>query len=98
DFHVTGVQTCALPISRGKTTVATLIYQILKQAGKSVHLAGNIRGVATLGLLNKAKLGDIVVLELSSWQLQGFGERRISPSIAVRSEERRVGKEWRCRV
>lgn len=69
--------------TRGKTTTATLIYEILKRAGKRVHLAGNIRGVATLSLIPKIKSHDIVVLELSSWQLQGFHERKISPHIAV---------------
>ena len=69
--------------TRGKTTVTSLIYHILKYAGKKVHLGGNIRGVATLSLLPKIKSGDIVVLELSSWQLQGFGESKISPHISV---------------
>lgn len=69
--------------TRGKTTTATLIYEILKKAGKRVYLAGNIRGVATLSLLPKIKRGDFVVLELSSWQLQGFHARKISPHIAV---------------
>jgi UDP-N-acetylmuramoylalanine--D-glutamate ligase len=69
--------------TRGKTTVTSLIYHILKKVGKRVHLGGNIRGVATLSLLPKIKSGDIVVLELSSWQLQGFGESKIAPNISV---------------
>lgn len=69
--------------TRGKTTVSSLIYHILKKSGKKVYLGGNIRGVATLSLLAKIKSGDIVVLELSSWQLQGFGELKISPHISV---------------
>jgi UDP-N-acetylmuramoylalanine--D-glutamate ligase len=69
--------------TRGKTTVTSLIYHTLKHAGKKVHLGGNIRGIATLALLKKVKTGDYVVLELSSWQLQGFGEQKISPTISV---------------
>ena len=69
--------------TRGKTTVTSLIYHILKKAGKRVHLGGNIRGVATLALLPKIKSGDFVVLELSSWQLQGFGESKIAPNVSV---------------
>ena len=69
--------------TRGKTTTTSLIYHILKKAGKRVHLGGNIRGIATLPLLPKIKSGDFVVLELSSWQLQGFGESKISPHISV---------------
>jgi len=34
-------------------------------------------------LLKKVKSNDIVVMELDSWQLQGFGEAKISPNVAV---------------
>lgn len=69
--------------TRGKTTTATLIYQILKKAGEKVYLGGNVLGMATLPLLRKIKEGDWVVLELSSWQLQGLGKVQFSPYIAV---------------
>ncbi len=69
--------------TRGKSTTAALIYEILKDAGKRVFLGGNIKDVATLPLLEKVLEGDFVVLELDSWQLQGFGESMISPHIAV---------------
>jgi UDP-N-acetylmuramoylalanine--D-glutamate ligase len=46
-------------------------------------LGGNVRGIATLPLLKKVKKGDIVVCELDSWQLQGFGEAKMSPHISV---------------
>jgi len=73
--------------TRGKTTTTLLIYEILKKAhGESatkVYVAGNIQGKATLPLLREVKGGDIVVLELDSWQLQGFGEAKISPHVAV---------------
>ena len=69
--------------TRGKTTVTNLIYEILKGAGKRVFLGGNIRGIATLPLLKKVKSGDMVVLELDSWQLQGFGDTKLSPHVSV---------------
>lgn len=69
--------------TRGKSTTSILIYEILKQAGLRVHLGGNIKGTAALPLLKKVKPGDIAVFELSSWQLQGFGDAKISPQIAV---------------
>lgn len=73
--------------TRGKSMTTTLIYEILKAnekfLKKSVYIGGNIRGVATLPLLKKVKNGDILVCELDSWQLQGFGEAKISPSISV---------------
>lgn len=69
--------------TRGKSTVTQLIYNILKRTRKRVFLGGNIKGIATLPLLKKVKKGDIVVMELDSWQLQGFGNSCISPHIAV---------------
>jgi len=73
--------------TRGKSMTTALIYEILKQnekfLGKNVFLGGNVRGVATLPLLKEVKAGDILVCELDSWQLQGFGEAGISPHISV---------------
>lgn len=69
--------------TRGKSTTTNLIYKILYEANYPVWLGGNVLGLATLPLINKVKINDWVVMELSSWQLQGFGEARISPHIAV---------------
>ncbi|MDQ7784757.1 MAG: UDP-N-acetylmuramoyl-L-alanine--D-glutamate ligase, partial [Desulfomonilaceae bacterium] len=69
--------------TRGKTTTSTLIHRILSLHRPRVFLAGNIMGTATLPLLEGARADDTVVLELSSWQLQGFHDARISPQAAV---------------
>lgn len=71
--------------TRGKSITTTLIYEILKNniTNRNVHVGGNLRGVATLPLLKKIEEGDILVCELDSWQLQGFGEVKISPQISV---------------
>lgn len=69
--------------TRGKTTTASLIAHALTAAGKRVHLGGNIRGLSTLALLPEIQKGDVCVLELDSWQLQGFGDLQLSPDIAV---------------
>ena len=70
--------------TRGKTTTTYLIYEILKRAFPGrVYLGGNIKGVATLPFLSQVKAGDIMVLELSSWQLQGFHDLGLSPHISV---------------
>jgi UDP-N-acetylmuramoylalanine--D-glutamate ligase len=73
--------------TRGKSMTTALIHHILKSQEKakkpSVFLGGNVRGIATLPLLKQAKPGDILVCELDSWQLQGFGEAKISPHISV---------------
>ena len=69
--------------TRGKTTTTCLIAHILKEAGIPVLLGGNIRDVSTLGLLPQATPQHIAVLELDSWQLEGFGDTCRSPDIAV---------------
>ena len=46
-------------------------------------LGGNVRGVSNLALLKEVTPEHIAVLELDSWQLQGWGEARMSPHIAV---------------
>ena len=70
--------------TRGKTTVAHMIYSTLRETGGwRVHLGGNVRGISTLAMLPIVKKDDVVVLELDSWQLQGFGDLQISPNIAV---------------
>src|SRR5690554_6223391 len=92
DADVTGVQTCALPI--------------LQVLGKSKAEARD-RAAA---LLKKVGLGDkekAYPLQLSGGQQQRVAIARtlaMNPEVllfdeptSARSEERRVGKEWRCR-
>ncbi len=71
--------------TRGKSMTTMLIHHIVKAniKDKQIFLGGNIRGVATLPFLKKVKEGDILVAELDSWQLQGFGDSKISPNISV---------------
>lgn len=66
--------------SKGKSTTASLIRAILLEAGIKARLAGNI-GAPMLGLLED-KLGEkeIIVVELSSYQLDDI---EFSPHIAV---------------
>ena len=65
--------------SDGKTTTTTLIAEILKAKGYNVFLGGNI-GTPLFTKVEEMRPNDIVVLELSSFQLMGMN---ISPSIAV---------------
>ena len=65
--------------SDGKTTTTTLTYNVLKDAGFTVHLGGNI-GIPLFTKLNEIKPKDIIVLELSSFQLMGMD---ISPERAA---------------
>ncbi len=75
---------CPAPIigitgSAGKTTTTTLVGLMLKAAGFTVHVGGNI-GTPLLDRLNTVGPGDKVVMELSSFQLELFDR---SPAIAA---------------
>lgn len=80
---LSGVPVIGTTGTRGKSTVTYMIEHLLKIAGKKVLLGGNVRGVSTLSLLKKAKGMDYAVFELDSWQLQGFGDSKISPHISI---------------
>ncbi len=75
--------------TRGKTTVAHMIHHSLisafakASADRRAFLGGNVRGISTLSMLPDVRKGDVAVLELDSWQLQGFGDLKISPNISV---------------
>ena len=75
---------CPCPIiavtgSDGKTTTTTMIAELLRRAGKTVHLGGNI-GHPLLAEAGDIHPEDIAVLELSSFQLMTMTR---SPHIAV---------------
>lgn len=73
--------------TRGKSMTTMLVYELLrtskKLSGRKIFLGGNIRNTSTLPLLRSVRPGDILVAELDSWQLQGFGDARISPHVSV---------------
>lgn len=78
------MQTCPGTIigitgSDGKTTTTNLIYQILKEKGYHCYLGGNI-GIPLFTKVGEMKPEDMVVLELSSFQLM---DMQISPHISV---------------
>ncbi len=66
--------------SSGKTTVTTLIGQILEGSGKRVFVCGNI-GNPFCGEVQKMQTGDFVSLEVSSFQLERTKD--FKPKIAV---------------
>lgn len=79
---------CPCPIigvtgTRGKSTTTTLIYEFLKEKyDKKLILGGNIGKSAIRELPNLTE-ENLVVLEISSFQLENMGEVKLSPQTAV---------------
>lgn len=78
---------CPAPIigitgTKGKTTTSTLCAAILSRWRSDTVIAGNM-GRSALECLPGIRSDTPVVIELSSWQLEGLGEHRLSPHIAV---------------
>ncbi len=78
-FDLCPCKIIAVTGSDGKTTTTSIIYQLLKRAGHRVHLGGNI-GAPLLPQISNIKPTDIVVAELSSFQLHTMTS---SPDVAV---------------
>ena len=68
--------------TRGKSTTAHLIARFLKIKYSRVFLGGNIR-TSVLSFIHRLRKNDMVVLELSSFQLADAANMKISPHIAV---------------
>ncbi|MEK7587279.1 MAG: Mur ligase family protein [Patescibacteria group bacterium] len=66
--------------SKGKSTTSSLMYDILKEAGRKAHLVGNIGNPALDELLHGNTKEDVYVYELSSYQLDDI---LYSPHISV---------------
>ena len=78
-FALCPCRTVAVTGSDGKTTTTTIISELLKAQGYTVHLGGNI-GKPLLCELPQIGAQDIAVLELSSFQLHSMVCR---PDVAV---------------
>jgi UDP-N-acetylmuramoylalanine--D-glutamate ligase len=66
--------------SNGKTTTCTLISNILEKCGRKVFLGANI-GTPLVTIAGRDSEYDVLVLELSSFQLQGVS--RFKPDISI---------------
>lgn len=78
-FELCPARIFAVSGSDGKTTTTTLIYNMLKEEGYKCWLGGNI-GVPLLSSIDEIDSHDMVVLELSSFQLHTM---KNSPNTAV---------------
>ncbi len=68
--------------SNGKTTTTALLGEIFKAGGFRTFVGGNIGG-SLLERVDEIGPEDVVVLELSSFQLEYLGDLRESPESAV---------------
>ena len=78
-FDICPCRIFAVTGSDGKTTTTTVISEMLKKQGYTVHIGGNI-GKPLLPEIESIRPGDVCVVELSSFQLISM---RQSPDIAV---------------
>lgn len=83
------LELCPCPIvgitgTRGKSTTTSMIHEVLWHSKKwrEVWLGGNIL-VSPLTFLSHVKPKDLVVLEMSSFQLEATGDAGLSPQFAV---------------
>ncbi len=67
--------------TRGKSTAAKLAYLFLKS--KYPTLLGGLKNQSVLNLIDKIKKGSKIILELSSFGLEGLKSVKISPSTAL---------------
>jgi len=78
-FDICPCKIYAVTGSDGKTTTTTIISEILKKQGYTVHIGGNI-GKPLLPEIETIAKTDVCVVELSSFQLISM---RQSPDVAV---------------
>lgn len=74
-FWLTQAKFVAITGTNGKTTTTFLTHQLLKRKNKRVFLGGNI-GIPLSSFVMDTKKGDIIVLEISSFQLETIYEFR----------------------
>src|SRR5690606_40682191 len=96
DFHVTGVQTCALPISNSQSRA---IEEALRRANIKYKVVGG------LSFYQRKEIKDLLAYlryainqqdEASFRRIINLPKRGIGNTTIDRSEERRVGKECRA--
>jgi len=80
---LSGAKIVGVTGTRGKSTTTQMIFESLVACGQKALLGGNVRGVSTLAQLPIVTAGDFAVLELDSWQLQGFDDLSLSPHVSV---------------
>jgi UDP-N-acetylmuramoylalanine--D-glutamate ligase len=82
--ELSGIPIIGITGTRGKSTVTHMIHHVLSTTFDGpVLLGGNVRGLSNLQLLKQVTEDAVAVMELDSWQLQGFGWAKRSPNVSV---------------
>lgn len=79
-YWLTKAKFVAITGTNGKTTTTFLTYRVLSQNRKGVFLGGNI-GIPVSSFIMNTKKGDLIVLEISSFQLETIIE--FKPYVAA---------------
>ena len=79
-FHFLKGRVLGVTGTNGKSTTATLIHKILKEAGVKAYLAGNI-GTPLISFVDKSRDDHIYVTEISSFQLEHIRDFRAAVSV-----------------
>lgn len=74
-------KTIGITGTKGKSTTTTLVHRMIVKEHSDAQIAGNIR-ISPFDILAKIQKNTPVVLELSSWQLEGLAQHKESPHIA----------------
>ncbi|GAE33855.1 UDP-N-acetylmuramoyl-L-alanine--D-glutamate ligase [Halalkalibacter akibai] len=77
---ITQAEIVAITGSNGKTTTTTLIFEMLKNSKREPLVAGNI-GTVACEVAEKATENNVIVLEVSSFQL--LGTEKFAPKVSV---------------
>jgi len=68
--------------TKGKSTVSNLIYHIWHQSNRDIAFAGNM-GISVFEILPAITPETFVLLEISSWQLEGLRQLKFKPYLAI---------------
>ncbi|KGA97013.1 UDP-N-acetylmuramoyl-L-alanyl-D-glutamate synthetase [Alkalihalobacillus alcalophilus ATCC 27647 = CGMCC 1.3604] len=79
-YQISEADIVAITGSNGKTTTTTLIYEMLQKSSKQPLIAGNI-GTVACEVAAKATKNNVIVMEVSSFQL--MGTLTFQPKVSV---------------
>lgn len=70
--------------TNGKSTTASLTAHLLRsRIGSKVWLSGNIGNEPFLTILDRIKTNDLIVLEISSFQIEQLAQNKLAPAVAA---------------